>query len=43
MSRILVKNNGGIEVEYNDVEMVVLPTADGKTQTYRKWGGTSSA
>ena len=39
MANIRVKNNAGVEVIYNNIEQIVLPTTDGGTVVFKRWNG----
>lgn len=39
MANIKVKNNAGTEVIYNNIDQIVMPTADGGTAVFKRWNG----
>lgn len=41
-ANIKVKQREGVEVLYNNVDTVVLPTSDGGTAVFRKWNGVNT-
>lgn len=41
-TNIIVKNKDRLKVTYNNIDTVVLPTADGGTAVFRKWNGIES-